>query len=146
MHHEQATRMRTPCSNDVWVTYTVRGRTRSNAIARLRPTPDAKQPYPHASHLAHAVIAQAIRDATPEKDRGGRHFADTIKRRRVQCEALLWLCGNDPDLQYWAMLCDYPIRNLHNQFKPLLLHFLAQHRDIAESFHLAEWAPIRAEC
>ncbi len=141
MHHEQATRMRTPCSNDVWVTYTVRGRTRSNAIARLRPTPITKQPYPHSSHLAHAVIAQAIKDATPDKDRGGnRHFIDTIRRRRLQCEALLWLCGNDPDLTYWAMLADYPIRNLHNQFKPLLRHFIEQHRDIADSFHLAEWA------
>jgi hypothetical protein len=131
--------MRTPCSNDVWVTYTARGRTRSNAIARLRPTPEAKRPYPHSSHLAHAVIAQAIRDATPEKDRGGKPFMDNTKRRRLQCESLLWLCGNDPDLLYWAMLADYPIRHLHSQFRPLLLHFMEQHREIAESFHLPTW-------
>lgn len=137
--HNVAVPLRTPNLSDVWITYTAKGRTRSNAIARLRPTPQARHPYPGQSHLAHAVISQAIRDATPEKDRGGKPFKDDTRRRRLQCEALLWLCGSDHDLCYWAMLADYPIHNLHQRFRPLLMAFIERHNAVASTFHLPSW-------
>jgi hypothetical protein len=85
------------------------------------------------------VIAQAVKDATPEAERGGRGFRDDIRRRRLQCESLMWLCGTDPDLQYWSMLADYPLRNLHLRFRPMLRQFILHHPTVAESFSLPEW-------
>ena len=84
-----------------------------------------------------------MRDATPECDRGGTPFLDSIRRRRLQCEALIWLCSNEPDLQYWAMLADYPLSALHHKFKPLLLHFGLSHTVVAHSFTLPAWMPPR---
>ena len=139
MRHEIATRLRKPGPSDIWLAAPVMGRTRHLAAQRLRPVPLSRRSYPTLSYLAHAVLAQAVKDATPECDRGGVTFRDTISRRRRQCESLLWLCSTDADLRYWSELAEYPLPRLHAKFRPLLLHFVTQHPTIACSFSLPEW-------
>ena len=127
------------CAADIFHAPTVRGRTKWNANARLRPTPQSKRPYPELSYLAHAVIHRAIKDAQPELEFGGKPRKASVQMRRCQCESLIWLCSVDPELCYWAMLADYPLSGIHAKFRPLLRHFVAQHPTIAGSFNLPEW-------
>jgi hypothetical protein len=135
------TGMYTPLNiGDLYLSYTVRAKAKNSLQARMRPSLKWKRPYPDLSLLAHGVLAQAGRDAIPDHNRCGVVFTDSPRRRVLQCEALLWLCSTDPDLIYWAMLADYPIRRLHHTFKPLLHKFCLEHRDIALKFLLPDYA------
>jgi hypothetical protein len=125
---------------DLYIRYTIRAKTKTALQERMRPSLKWKRPYPELSLLAHGVLAQAGRDAIPDHNRCGVPFTDSSRRRILQCEALLWLCSDDPDLLWWAMLADYPIRRLHHTFRPLLHKFCLEHRDIALKFLLPDYA------
>jgi hypothetical protein len=135
--------LRTPNTSDVWIQYSARGRTRSNAIARLRPEPEPRKRYPELSYLAHAVIAQACKDAAPHKSpKMNDHNLEKMSKDRLklQCQALLWLCSDDPDLEYWADLAEYSIHSLHHEYLPVLERFCHEHTRIALAFSLPRWA------
>jgi hypothetical protein len=106
-------------------------------LSYFHPVHPLRKPYPELSYLAHAVLAQAGKDGTPECERGGEHphgFSTAIRMRQFQ--ALVWLCGTDPDLMYWLQLAAYPIHRLHHKFCPLLLKLAGEHPELAEKFLL----------
>ena len=123
---------------DLYIHYNCYGRTRQNRRARLRPTL-RPAPYPEGRCLGLAVLAQAGKDAKPELTRGGTSKLMGVPCRMRQCESLIWLCGTDPDLLFWCRLAEYRVSHLHHEFKPLLLHFIAEFPEIAAKFSLPEW-------
>ena len=135
--------LRTPNTADVWIQFSARGRTRSNAIARMRPEPEPRKRYPELSYLAHAVLAQACKDAAPEKSpkMNCHNIAKMSKARlELQCKALLWLCSDDADLLYWADLAEYPVHGLRHEYLPMLERFCHSYPRIACQFSLPRWA------
>jgi hypothetical protein len=112
-------------------------RSRQGRLSYIRPIHPNRKPYPELSYLAHAVLAQAGKDATPECERGGEHphgFSTAIRMRQFQ--ALIWLCGSDPDLLYWLHLAAYPIHCLHHKFVPILYKLTVEHPALAQKFLL----------
>ena len=134
--------LRTPCLSDVWITYSAQGRRKSNAIARLRPVPQTRHPYPDLSYLAHAVIGQACKDACPEKcPKMKAEYIVRLSKSRLQAQymALAWLCSDDPDLRYWAVIADYPMHAIHHEYRPLLIKFIEAHPDVAARYDPPKW-------
>lgn len=106
---------------ELWMQSTLRPRSRVGRAANLKPVQPYRHPYPSLCHLAQAVLAQAARDAEPERNRGGEHpRAMTRPVRQRQYQALLWLTGTDADLLYWCHVADYPIHVVHRYYRPLL--------------------------
>lgn len=120
-----------------WLPPPVRMRSRQGRLSYIRPVHPNRKPYPELSYLAHAVLAQAGKDATPEWERGGQHphgFPTAVRMR--QFKALVWLCGSDPDLLYWLHLAAYPIHCLHHKFVPILYKLALDYPHLAAKFLL----------